>query len=92
MFEFFNDHDKKSYEYEVEIYKEIENNEHLKPHTWLEVGEFDGIKFFHFPTSICWTRFYGGWEELRDKLMKDFPKKFPDVKFYSEAPVSGIII
>ena len=92
MLKFFNAHDKDFYQHQVQIYKEVENCNHLKVYDWIEVGEFEDIKFFHFPTSTAWTRFYGDWTELRNKLKEDFPKKFPNIKFYCEAPVPGLII
>ena len=94
---FYNKHDEDEYNGYLDRYNEMLNSKRFDPkkfkkYDWIEICECDDIKCFHHPQSIVWWRFYGTWEELHDKLQKDFPYTFPDVKFYTEASIPGIII
>lgn len=85
MIKFFNKHDEELYNHLVENHNEFKSRKwKVRVYDYLEVDEFEGIKMFHWPTSISWCRFYGTFEELHDKLKEDMPDMCPDVKFYRE--------
>jgi hypothetical protein len=96
---FYNDHDATSYNSMKQYYDDMIKyfSDHnlpvdIKEVDQLEVMEHDNIRCIHFPTSIIWIRFYGTWTDMHDKLATDFPLRYPDVKFYTQSAVPGIII
>ena len=97
MIHFHCNKDKQEYEHYLNLYNDMKDSPSMKQYLELEVKSFEDdegnvVNAFRFPSSWSWCCFYGTFDELRDRLKEDFPRRYGIVQFYTMAPRAGILI